>query len=277
MIQDIGAGRLSLAYDRLPASAAAAVLAFSDGRLACRVEGGSFRLPSAGELAAADEDLRFAFSLDGNRFYLRFADSEPALPVGFEWRDVSELRRLEPADLAFAALTGLHLHHWYRSARFCGCCGAALRPSEHERAMVCPSCANTVYPRINPAVIVGVTDGERLALTRYAGRPYKGRALVAGFIEVGEAPEDCVRREVLEELGLSVTNIRYAGSQPWGMADDLLLGFFCDVEGSAEIRLDGEELESAEWAARTDIEEPPNTRTLTNHMIELFRQGREPR
>ena len=143
--------------------------------------------------------------------------------------------------------------------------------------MVCPACANTVYPRINPAVIVGVTDGDRLAMTRYAGRAYKGSALVAGFVEVGESPEDCVRREVAEELGLSVANIRYAGSQPWGMADDLLLGYFCDVVGPTEIELDEDELASAEWVARANIEPPPNTRTLTYHMIELFRTGVEPR
>ena len=133
-----------------------------------------------------------------------------------------------PRAEAFAALTACHLAAWYRANRYCGCCGRARVPSTTERALVCPNCGDIVYPRINPAVIVAVTNGERILLTRYAPAhgPTEFYALVAGFCEIGETAEDTVRREVLEEVGLRVRNIRYYASQPWGIDGNLSLGIF---------------------------------------------------
>ena len=96
--------------------------------------------------------------------------------------------------------------------------------------MVCPECHNTVYPRIMPAVIVGVINGDKLLLTKYR-TGFKYNALIAGFTEIGETVEETVKREVMEEAGIKVNNIRYYKSQPWGSANDILLGFFCDVKG----------------------------------------------
>lgn len=89
----------------------------------------------------------------------------------------------------------------------------------------CPKCGNLIYPKIAPAVIVAVTRGDQILMTRYQGRDYKGYALIAGFTEIGETAEDTVRREVMEEVGLQVKDLRYYGSQPWGADANLLLGF----------------------------------------------------
>ena len=102
-----------------------------------------------------------------------------------------------------------------------------MEKSTVERAMVCPACGNTVYPKICPAVIAAVHDGDRLLLTRYRGRAFKKYALIAGFNEIGESIEDTVRREVLEEAGVHVKNLRFYKSQPWVFTDTLLMGFFC--------------------------------------------------
>ena len=105
-----------------------------------------------------------------------------------------------------------------------------------ERALFCKECSNTVYPRINPAVIVGVTKEDCLLITRYR-TGYAHNALVAGFTEIGETLEQTVAREVMEETGVKVKNIRYYKSQPWGMAQDVLMGFFCEAEGDAVIKM----------------------------------------
>jgi len=137
----------------------------------------------------------------------------------------------------------------------------------------CPKCGASYYPRISPAVIVAVTDGDRLLLTRYADRPGVNYALIAGFCEVGESIEDTVRREVMEEVGLKVKNIRFYKSQPWGFSSSLLVGFYCDLDGSGEVTLDGEELALAEWFDRKDIAVNDTSISLTSEMIDTFRRG----
>ncbi len=139
--------------------------------------------------------------------------------------------------------------------------------------MVCPSCGNTVYPKIAPAVIVAVTDGDKLLLTKYAGREYTRYALVAGYTEFGETLEETVRREVMEEVGLKVKNIRYYKNQPWAFSDSMLVGFFAELDGSPQIRLDETELSTAVWMKREDIPGDYTNVSLTHEMILLFKHG----
>lgn len=183
-------------------------------------------------------------------------------------------RTAAPKEYGFAGITGLHLNGWYRKNKFCGACGKPLENDQKERMLYCPACKNMVFPRINPAVIVGVTDGSRLLLTKYRGREYKNYALVAGFTEIGESFEETVAREVLEETGLTVKNVRYYKSQPWAFADDILAGYFCEVEGNAEITMDPGELSVAEWVEREDIEVEYDDTSLTNEMICYFKYGK---
>ena len=172
-------------------------------------------------------------------------------------------------------MTAWHLYNWYEGHRFCGKCGKPLHHHETLRALAC-SCGNLTFPVIAPAVIVAVTHDDKILVTRYAGREFKGMALVAGFCEIGERAEDTVRREVMEEAGLQVKNIRYFDSQPWGYASNLLLGYFCELDGSDEICFDHEELSSAVWISRDELEPvEENLLSLTGTMIETFRTGKE--
>jgi len=175
--------------------------------------------------------------------------------------------------LGFAGVTACHLAGWYERHRICGKCGELTRLSDKERMIECPVCGQTYYPRISPAVIVGVTDGEKLLLTRYANRPVGSYALIAGFCEIGESVEDTVRREVMEEVGVSVQHIRFYKSQPWGFSSSLLMGFYCDLDGCAEITLDQNELGDAEWFERNAINSADLKISLTGEMIEMFRRG----
>jgi NAD+ diphosphatase len=136
-----------------------------------------------------------------------------------------------------------------------------------------------VYPRISPAVIVAVTKGDSILLTKYAGRAYAKYALIAGYTEIGETAEETVAREVMEEAGLKVKNIRYYKSQPWGFSETLLLGFFCEADGDDEICIDREELSVAQWVKRDEISKVQETYddiSLTNEMICCFRDGMVP-
>ena len=145
--------------------------------------------------------------------------------------------------------------------------------SKVERAMVCPACGNTVYPKICPAVIVAVHDGERLLLTRYKDRPIKHYALVAGFNEIGESIEETVHREVLEETGARVKNLKFYKSQPWVFTDTLLFGFYAELDGDDHLTVQEDELSEAVWVDRHDVPEDTTGFSLTAEMIEQFRIG----
>ena len=115
-------------------------------------------------------------------------------------------------------------------------------------------------------------DGK-LLITRYR-TGFAHNALVAGFTEIGETLEDTVAREVMEETGVKVKNIRYYKSQPWGMAQDVLVGFFCEADGDGTIQMDEGELKYAEWVKPEDIELQPDNLSLTNEMMTVFKNGR---
>ncbi|MGN1414425.1 MAG: NAD(+) diphosphatase [Anaerovoracaceae bacterium] len=226
--------------------------------------------------AAMAENAVYLFTIDDTAYFLTL--DRPKLNASaaqFTMVSTGVFREAEPLYQAFAGITGQQLKNWYDSSRYCGRCGSELRHAEKERMLQCPVCGHTVYPKISPAVIVAVTDGNRLLLTKYSGRAYKRYALIAGFTEIGETVEETVRREVMEEVGLKVKNIRYYKSQPWSFSETLLMGFFCDLDGSDEIRLDTEELSVGVWMEREEVPEHSARISLTGEMIERFRQGME--
>ncbi|MBE5905042.1 MAG: NAD(+) diphosphatase [Pseudobutyrivibrio sp.] len=220
----------------------------------------------------------FLFSIDDEKFFLAYETdgiAESDFPTDFEFYDMKQFRReyLFPKHYVFAAFTAIQLAEWYEGTVYCGKCGTKTKHSETERAKVCPNCGKVVYPRINPAVIVGVTNGDRLLLTKYRVG-YSNNALVAGFTEIGETLEETVEREVMEETGLKVKNIRYYKSQPWGIASDILMGFYCDVDGDDTIKMDESELKYAQWVPREEIELQPLEYSLTNEMMKMFKEAK---
>ena len=223
-----------------------------------------------------DPDLTYLFSISGEHFFL-LKEGMEAAPEGYGWEAPSIFRKARPGYLAFAGVTGEQLDDWYRSNRFCGRCGKPMAPDYRERMMRCRHCGNMVYPKICPGVIVAVTDKDRLLLTKYA--PQEGRtskfALVAGFTEIGETLEETVQREVMEEVGLKVRNIRYYKSQPWSFTSTLLCGFFCEVDGDTRITLDTSELSVGEWFERGEIPLEDDGISLTREMIGVFKAGKE--
>lgn len=267
MIQDLEKGTFYNQYEERKAEEGDRVFCFDGDRILVRKdEEGNFFLPSAGELGQAD--LQYLFRIDEERCFLLF---EKKCIEGYQWESVRLLRKRKWKELSFAAATAYHLYRWYADNRFCGRCSGPLHRDGRERMLNCPSCGNVVYPKIAPAVIVAVTNGDKLLLTRYNGRAYKKYALIAGFTEIGETAEETVKREVMEEVGLKVRDIVYYKSQPWGVDSNLLLGFFCRVDGETEITVDENELSSAGWFSREDIPEDDGF-SLTGEMMGLFKK-----
>lgn len=232
--------------------------------------GGGLAFPRVRDLGEGTGELTYLFRVDDEEFFLAGRRLEPL--AGHSYQPIRELRFAEPRYRAFAGMTGLSLSNWYEASRFCGRCGHATEVSPVSREKVCPACGNVIYPRIQPAVICGVTWGERILLTKYAHREYTHYALVAGFNEIGETLEETCRREVMEEVGLRIKNVRYYKDQPWPLTDTLLSGFYAEVDGDPTIHVDGQELRLGVWMDRRDIPDHlRDTSSLTNEMILHFR------
>lgn len=215
----------------------------------------------------------YLFSIGEEEYFLTEIGADTKIGE-FRFYKMFDVRPMQPKERVLAAATAWHLFVWYRDNQFCGRCGKKLVHSEMQRMLQCPCCANMVFPKIAPAVIVGVTHGDKILMTKYAGREYKRYALIAGFTEIGETAEETVKREVMEEVGLAVKNIRYYKSQPWGFDSNLLLGYFCELAGERDIHLDEEELSVAEWVDYHDIPEDKEKLSLTHEMMTYFKEQR---
>ncbi|MCX7772124.1 MAG: NAD(+) diphosphatase [Clostridia bacterium] len=161
----------------------------------------------------------------------------------------------------------LQLLNWDLTSRFCGKCGSANCDKEDERAKLCPKCGHIFYPRISPAPITAVTRDNQILLAHSTRFPGNMHSLIAGFSEVGETLEDCVKRELMEEVGIRVKNIRYFGSQPWPYPDSLMIGFIADYD-SGEIRVDGIEISHAEWFPYDKLPELPSRLSIARKIID---------
>jgi NAD+ diphosphatase len=215
---------------------------------------------------------QFLFSIDEINYYLV---KEQGLDVADGWGYAATARfRNEPKYWrSFAGAVGWQLNRWYENHRFCSKCGKSMKHSEKERMLYCETCGFQAYPTISPCVIVGVYDRDRLLMTKYSGREYTNYALIAGFVEIGESLEQAVRREVKEEVGIKVKNIRYYKSQPWPFSDTILAGFYAELDGDSAITLDEEELSLGVWVNRADIPPAERNISLTAEMMEAFRTG----
>ncbi len=200
------------------------------------------------------------------------ADAPPDAPLPAGWRFLG-LRRLfdhMAPDLFRVAVRAVQLAAWERNTQFCGRCGAPTHTKPTERAKICAACDLTTYPRISPAIIVAVTRDDTLLLARAHRHPPGFYSVLAGFVEPGETLEETVQREVKEEVGIEVDNIRYFGSQPWPFPDSLMLAFTATYAGG-EITLEESEIADAGWytAANLPLVPPPISiaRTLINAFV----------
>lgn len=283
MYHDIYPHNLDITYMPLatPTPDDYAIVINEAGAVLVRVLGDDIELIRISDLNEAflSYESRFLFSLDSRKaFYITLSSDSPFTDSQtYKFISSRDLRYTKPQHLSYAASVSSCLIRWYKNTAFCSRCGAPMRHSETERAMACSSlsCKNVVYPTISPSVIVLIRDGNRALLTKYAAThsSYNRYALVAGYVETGETPEMTVMREVMEEVGLRVKNINYYKSQPWPLSGALLLGFYCDLDGSPEVSIDTSELSVADWVNREDMPDRSTDVSLTSELMEMFRTG----
>jgi NAD+ diphosphatase len=230
--------------------------------------------------AAADEELLLLGWFRGERLVLIDLPPERSvqLPPGSRFAELRPLAPMLAADeaalLAYARALGI----WRARQRHCGLCGSATVPSRAGHVLLCsnPACAQEFFPRLDPAMIVLVSDGERALLGRQASWPARRYSTIAGFVEPGESLEDTVVREVLEETGVLVSNVRYHSSQPWPFPASLMLGFFASAAPGSEVRVGGE-LEDARWFTRAQVTSEevlaPPTQSISWRLIEAWLKG----
>ena len=203
-----------------------------------------------------DQDLIFlglfrdrpAFALSIN------ADANAPFPELGEFHDLRYLGTVLPADEANLVAHARALVLWHASQVFCGVCGSSARPDAAGNSRICMNndCCRVIFPRVDPAIIVLVSDGDRCLLGRQASWPEGRYSTVAGFVEPGESLEDAVRREVYEETNIRVSTVSYHSSQPWPFPSSLMLGFMAEST-SADIILNDGELEDAQWFTRKEL------------------------
>lgn len=218
--------------------------------------------------------------LDGNNPVPSFLlDASAELPRG--WKGVplrSSLHNMENRDLRFFSLTvqsilrTYHLLQWKKNTVFCGRCASLNRDSGYDISRVCSSCGNIIFPKISPAVIVLINDGQNRILLaqnkRFRNQVY---SLVAGFVEAGESLEETVVREVKEETGIDVDSIQYITSQPWPFPDSMMLGFRAKYAGG-ELKPDGDEIIDVRWFSRDNMPNIPGPGAIARLLIDRWMQ-----
>lgn len=275
MIHDIEPRIFQNSFSNRKAGPEDLFLSFREDTILIREDKDKLWYPSFQDYVPAYPDLvehaRFLFSIDDIHYFR--VEMEVTAEEGWAYVSINRFRMETKYWRSFAGAVGRQLDQWYGNHSWCSRCGKALKHSDKERMLYCEACGFRIFPTISPAVIVAVHDGDRLLLTKYRGRSYSNFALIAGFTEIGESLEQTVHREVREEVGLKVKNLRFYKSQPWPFSDTLLAGFFAELDGDDTIVLQEEELSLGIWMARNEIAEAGSNISLTAEMVEAFRKG----
>lgn len=207
--------------------------------------------------------------LDGEPCYSVELPKGVAAPAGMVFYDLRQLFGLVEDDLFALAGRAIQVVQWDRNHLYCGHCGTPMAAKTNEYAKVCPQCGLVNYPRIAPAVIVAIVKGNQILLARNKQRRFNFYSVLAGFVEPGESLEDCVQREILEEVGIKVQDITYFGSQPWPFPHSLMVAFTATYAGG-EIKVDDYEIADAGWFTVAEIPPIPGRLSIARDLIDWF-------
>ncbi len=205
--------------------------------------------------------------LNGTQCWVAELPKEAPAPTGMSWEGLRTLFTV--LDDAHFALAGraMQLVDWDRTHQFCGRCGARTEAKREERVRVCPACKLSAYPRVAPAVMALVKREKEILLARSPHFPPGMYSALAGFVEPGESLEQCLAREVAEEVGVRISNIRYFASQSWPFPHSLMIAFVCDYVGG-EIRVQETEIEAANWFEVLQLPKLPSRISIARRLID---------
>jgi len=249
--------------------------AFFENRLLTKIDDDGTVIPLSTDFDQPDLSLlrrHFLGSLNGRHCYAVELDCDRYTSDQLKFKDLRQLFGLLPEDMIWIAGRANHIVTWSLAHQYCGQCGNPTKNKSDERAKTCPQCGLINYPRLSPAVIVAVRRGNQLLLAQ--GQRFKTGfySVLAGFVEPGETLEDCVHREIFEEVGIEVKNIRYFGSQPWPFPDSLMLGFTAEY-AAGKIQIDKSEIVDAGWFTADDLPPIPPRISIARQLIDWFVNG----
>ncbi len=250
------------------------VLHYEDKSMLVKTRGDEFELPRKKDFQEiwGQAECTFLFSLNDVSCFLIRGELNSDQP-GLTFREISFFRTIAQREIAWVSVAGFQLWNWYEQNLFCGKCGSKTQHKHDERALVCPDCETIVYPKISPAVIVAIVCNDKILLARNVNFAGSWFSLVAGYVDVGETLEETLKREVKEEVGLDIWNVRYYKSQPWPLSGSMMIGFIAEADENQPISIDHKEIAEAAWFTRGNLPSHPSTISIAGEMIEKFEKG----
>ncbi|ATB30517.1 NAD(+) diphosphatase [Melittangium boletus] len=230
---------------------------------------GAALIPTASRLPALAEHAHFLGTLDEQDCYVTALPKDTPPPTGMRFMPARDLYPVVDEVLFGLGGRAIAIAEWDLQHRFCGRCGQPTAITPGERARRCTACRTPFYPRISPAVIVLITRGDSMLLARNARFPGAFFSTLAGFVDVGESLEQTVMREVKEEVGVDIQNLRYFGSQPWPYGRSLMVGFTAEYAGG-DIHVDGQEIAEAAWFTVDQLPRIPPPLSIARRLIDAF-------
>ncbi len=243
-----------------------------DKRILIKEEQDEYLIPQSSDikkLNLAPTEKQFFGSLDGQPCYVAELRDRAQISGSFSFVGLRALFSRFGEDVIQAAGMANQLVHWGQNHRYCGKCGERTENKGDERAKICPQCGLINYPRLSPAIIVAVLKEHQILLAHSQRFPAKFFSVLAGFVEPGETLEECVKREVSEEVGITLKNIRYFGSQPWPFPDSLMVAFTAEY-AAGEIKIDRSEIADAGWFSAKHLPSIPPKISIARELIDWF-------
>jgi|SRR5208283_785501 len=248
---------------------------FRGDKLLVRLTETGAEVPDSQDITWLDQNIirsHYVGTLNELNCYTAEIAGNAAEPNGMSFQELRPLLGFMDEEFFWAAGRAFQIINWERTHQFCGRCGFSTRLKADERARECPHCGLVIYPEISPAIIVAVVRGGEILLARSHSFRNEFYSVLAGFVEYGETFEETVRREVREEVGIEIKNIRYFGSQPWPFPNSVMVGFMADYESGA-IRINEAEIVDAGWFASNNLPALPRTGTIARRLLDYFTEG----
>jgi NAD+ diphosphatase len=250
------------------------VLHYDGNSLLLKTNGDELEIPQKKDFSEITDKTEntFLFTLNDVPCFLIW-DKLDADKPGFIYKEISFFRTTRQQEIAWISIAGLHLMNWYAQNKFCGKCGARKQQKPDERAIICPECHTIVFPKISPAVIVAIICDDKILLARNSNFSGSWYSLIAGYADIGESLEETLAREVKEEVGLDIWNIRYYKSQPWPLSGSMMIGFIAEADENQPISIDNKEIAEAAWFTRSNLPKHSSNISIAGEMIEKFEKG----
>ncbi|EYE87859.1 hypothetical protein Q428_11130 [Fervidicella metallireducens AeB] len=244
-------------------------LIFSNNKIMYRLKNNEIIFPKSTEIKNLELINILGIGHNSKERYYVAELKDESFVNEFTFNDLKSLVGVLEEELFFICSRAAQMLNWNKNNVYCGRCGSLMDFKSDDTAKFCPKCGQTMYPRISPAVIVAIVKEDKILLAHNVNFQQNRYSTIAGFVEVGETFEECVKREVYEEVGVKVKNIKYFASQPWPFPDSLMVAFTAEYD-SGDIKVDGKEISHADWFNKANLPNIPVRGSVARKLIDWF-------